>query len=298
MYSNEADLLEEITNLVLMRLTLPSSLETLIAEGESLKTVLFPSTASEQFKENKKGVEFWNCSNLDKHSLINIALNVQINIMKFAYQHLSALEHDYYVESYVDNRYESPYQAVYVYPGSSVPEWLVYKTTKDEMIVDLSPPHLSPLLGFVFCFILAEGSEYGGLMEFNITVFDGEGDGEKDDVDIYMYRTCCCIALDHVCMIYDQPCSQYITSIAKNRKKFKIKVTARIVTNKYRKGPEVKLKGFGINPLKIKMKLIYTQIYSLIGCSISKSEAGKEAYHKGIAEVQVQNEAIGEGVQK
>ncbi|CAJ2656076.1 unnamed protein product [Trifolium pratense] len=278
---------------------LPSSLETLIAEGESLKTVLFPSTASEQFKENKKGVEFWNCSNLDKRSLINIGLNVQINIVKFAYQHLSTLEHDDYVESYDDYKYESPYQAVYVYPGSSVPKWLSYKTTKDEMIVDISPPHFSPLLGFVFCFILAEDSQYCDLMEFNITVFDGEGDGEKDDIDIYMYRTCCYTALDHVCMIYDQPCSQYLTSIAKNQTKFKIKVTARTVSNKYREGPEVKLKGFGISPLKIKMKkLIYTQIYSLIGCSISKSEVAKEVYDKGIAEVKVENEAIGQVLQK
>ncbi|PNX87961.1 NBS-containing resistance-like protein, partial [Trifolium pratense] len=93
--------------------------------------------------------------------------------------------------------------------------------------------------------------------------------------------------------------SQYLTSIAKNQTKFKIKVTARTVSNKYREGPEVKLKGFGISPLKIKMKkLIYTQIYSLIGCSISKSEVAKEVYDKGIAEVQVENEAIGQVLQK
>ncbi|KAK2432619.1 disease resistance protein RPV1 [Trifolium repens] len=134
---------------------LPSSLETLLVECKSLKTVLFPSTAAEQFKENKKRVEFWNCLNLDERSLINIGFNMQINLMKFAYQHLSTLEHDY-VESYVDYKDNfSSYQAVYVYPGSSVPEWFEYKTTENEMIVDLSS-HLSPLLGFVFCFILVE----------------------------------------------------------------------------------------------------------------------------------------------
>jgi len=87
---------------------------------------------------------------LDEHSLINIGLNLQINLMEFAYQHLSTLEHDK-VESYVDYKYNhDSYQAAYVYPGSSVPEWLEYRTTKNDMIVDLSPPHLSPLLGFVF----------------------------------------------------------------------------------------------------------------------------------------------------
>jgi hypothetical protein len=64
---------------------LPSSVETLLLNDcESLKTVLFPSTVAEQLKENKKRAEFWNCLNLDESSLINIWLNVQINLMKFA----------------------------------------------------------------------------------------------------------------------------------------------------------------------------------------------------------------------
>jgi hypothetical protein len=135
---------------------LPSSLESLIAEGGSLNTVFFPSTAAEQFKENKKRVEFWNCLNLHIQSLVDIEINAEINIMKFAYQHLSTMEHDDYVESYVDYKYNfASYQAMYVYPGSSVPYWFEYKTTENEMIVDLSS-HLSPLLGFVFCFILVE----------------------------------------------------------------------------------------------------------------------------------------------
>ncbi|RHN58716.1 putative TIR domain, winged helix-turn-helix DNA-binding domain-containing protein [Medicago truncatula] len=228
---------------------LPSSLETLLVDCVSLKSVFFPSTVAEQLKENKKRIEFWNCFKLDERSLINIGLNLQINLMEFAYQHLSTLEHDK-VESYVDYKdILDSYQAVYVYPGSSVPEWLEYKTTKNDMIVDLSPPHLSPLLGFVFCFILAEDSKYCDIMEFNISTFDGEGDGEKDGVDIYMYRTCCYTELDHVCMIYDQPCSHYLTSIAKSQTQVKIKVTARTIGNKFRERTEVKLKGFGISPI-------------------------------------------------
>ncbi|XP_024637232.2 putative disease resistance protein At4g11170 isoform X1 [Medicago truncatula] len=228
---------------------LPSSVETLLVECRSLKTVLFPSTVSEQFKENKKRIEFWNCWNLDEHSLINIGLNLQMNLIKFTYQHLSTLEHDH-VESYVDykDNFDS-YQAVYVYPGSSIPEWLEYKTTKDDMIVDLSPHYLSPLLGFVFCFVLAKDIHYCDRIELNITTNDAEGDDEKGGVNIYMDRTRLGIASDHVCMIYDQPFSHYLTSIANNKRRFKIKVTARTEINVYRMRPEVELKGLGISPI-------------------------------------------------
>nr|WIL59983.1 nodulation protein [Melilotus officinalis] len=228
---------------------LPSSVETLHVEFcESLKIVLFPSTVDEQFKENKKRIEFWNCSNLDKRSLINIGLNLQINLMKFAYQHLSTLEHDY-IESYVDykDNFDS-YQAVYVYPGSSFPKWLEYKTTKDDMIVDLSPPHLSPLLGFVFCFILAKDNKYCDKIELNITTIDVEDDSEKDGVDIYMHGPMFNFS-DHVCMIYNQPCSQYLTRKAKNQKRFKVKVTARTKPNYMTESSKVELKGFGISPI-------------------------------------------------
>nr|WIL59980.1 nodulation protein [Melilotus officinalis] len=224
---------------------LPSSLKILLVQDVPLKSVLFPSTVTEQFKENKKRIEFWNCLNLDIFSLINIRLNVQINLMKFTHQRLSTLEHDKF-ESYVDykDKFDSD-QAVYVYPGSSVPEWLEYKTTKNNMIVDLSPPHLSPLLGFVFCFVLSEGTKFCDEIELNITTIDVEDDSEKDGVDIYMH-VAFDLKSDHVCMIYDQRCSQYLTRIAKNQTRFKIKVTARDMRLKRR---EVKLKGFGISPI-------------------------------------------------
>ncbi|KAJ1416291.1 Leucine-rich repeat 3 [Sesbania bispinosa] len=105
---------------------LPLSLETLRAEKcKLLKTMLLPSAASEQFKENRKRVGFWNCLNLDEHSLMTIGLNVQINVIKFAYQHLSTQKHDH-VENYDDyhDNYHS-YQAMYVYPGSRIPDWFV-----------------------------------------------------------------------------------------------------------------------------------------------------------------------------
>nr|WIL59979.1 nodulation protein [Melilotus officinalis] len=225
---------------------LPSSVETLIVDCESLKSVLLPSTFAEQFKENKKRIEFWNCLNLNERSLKNIGLNVQINLIKFTYQHLSTLEHDDYLESYVDykDNFDS-YQAMYVYPGSSVPKWFKYKTSNDDMIVDLSPTHLSPLMGFVFCFVFAEHSHYCDKIELNITTIDVEADGEKDGVNIYIHGPIY-IESNHVCMIYDQPCSQYLTRKAKNQTSFKIKVSARAILP-YRERREVKLKEFGIS---------------------------------------------------
>ncbi|XP_029125004.1 TMV resistance protein N-like [Cajanus cajan] len=69
---------------------LPPCLETLnVTECKSLKTaLLFPSTAVEQLRETRTRVLFLNCLNLDEHSLVAIGLNVQINMMKFANQHL------------------------------------------------------------------------------------------------------------------------------------------------------------------------------------------------------------------
>ncbi|KAJ1409677.1 Toll/interleukin-1 receptor-like proteiny [Sesbania bispinosa] len=160
---------------------LPPSLETLLAGGKygpgQLETVCFP-TVSEQFKENRKWVELWNCLDLDEHSLMAIELNVQINMEKFAHQHLSAPKHDY-VESYnLGYDYDDSYQVVYVYPGSSVPEWLEHRTMEGYILIDLSCTPHSPQLGFIFCFIL---EDYRFLNDdqllFEITISDGNEEG-------------------------------------------------------------------------------------------------------------------------
>ncbi|XP_061364023.1 putative disease resistance protein At4g11170 [Gastrolobium bilobum] len=105
---------------------LPPSLEMLDASGcISLETVLFPSTASEQLNENKKRVAFWNCLKLDEHSLRAIELNAQVNMMKFAFQHLSIFGRSYDA------------QITYVDQESIIQEWLFYrKTTSDFLPVN------------------------------------------------------------------------------------------------------------------------------------------------------------------
>ncbi|RDX69425.1 Disease resistance protein RRS1, partial [Mucuna pruriens] len=227
---------------------LPPSLGTLNVRGcISLKTVLFPSTTAEQLKENKKRVLFLNCLNLDEHSLVAIGLNAQINMMKLAYQHLSTPNHhhvrsynnddsdydsdDYgYLENHFNNHHS--YQGVYGYPGSSVPEWLECKTTKDYIVIDLSSAQACPLLGFIFCFVIGKYRDTIGKLECYINVSEGdgngegegEGEGEKDSVRMYINYWVWTIESDHVCVIYDRRCSDFLNSRAKNQTRFKIEV--------------------------------------------------------------------------
>jgi len=212
---------------------LPPSLETLDARGcVSLESVMFPFTVSEQLKENKKRVAFWNCLKLDEPSLTAIELNAQINMMKFAHQHFSLF---------------GDAQSTYVYPGSKVPKWLVHKTTHDDfVIIDLSSvlsPHSSHI-GFIFGFVVPE-VPFGGLaLEFRIST-GGEG-GEGSHINVYVDRPRHGITSDHVYLMYDQACSHYLNSRAKHEPRLKIKIAlaSRTLTSKY---VPLELKAFGIS---------------------------------------------------
>jgi len=113
---------------------------------------------------------FANCLKLDEHSLANIVFNLQINILKFAYQHVSASEQDFHNKFNDYNDHIESYQAIYVYPGSSVPKWFEYKTTTDFVVIDLSSSTpRSPLLGFV----LGGNWLIVGMLKFNIMICEG-----------------------------------------------------------------------------------------------------------------------------
>ncbi|XP_058743712.1 disease resistance protein RML1A-like [Vicia villosa] len=211
---------------------LPSSLITLDASGcESLENVTFPSTALQMLKENKTRVAFWNCLKLDEHSLKAIGLNAKINMMKFAHKHISISRHNYDA------------QGTYVYPGSNVPEWLVYRTTGDYMTIDLSFANHSSSLGFIFCFIVPQVPSQGFILRFNIGVDEGE------DIQWYLDRPSNEIKSDHVYLIYDVGFSRYLSNRVKDQPKFKIKVTAesRTLTSEYES--LMMLRGFGVSPI-------------------------------------------------
>nr|KYP42796.1 Putative disease resistance protein At4g11170 family [Cajanus cajan] len=207
---------------------LPTSLDIMYAcNCRSLKTVLFPS-AVEQLKENRKSFLLNNCMELDEQSLMAIGLNAQINLMKFAYQHLPFLKNDH-IENYgdYDNNYVL-YQAVYVYPGTSIPDWLEYKTTTEEdyIIIDLSSVP-SPPLAFIFCFIIHTEDIYlpDETLKLKITISDDENEDNKDSIEIYTFLpNRLQSASKHLFVVYDQRCSCYLNSKAKSLPKFKIGV--------------------------------------------------------------------------
>lgn len=245
---------------------LPSSLEFLYVEGcKSLRTVLFPSAAAEQLKENRKLVQFWNCFNLDEHSLRNIGFNAQINLMKYACQHVTTPNHDYF-ETFDDCKHNNvcnnvaytsvvaSYQATYVYPGSNVPDWLEYKATVDEIImIDLSKAQPSPL-GFIFCFILSRyyEKEYDNLNS-HIAVIECEDDGyiEGSTHMIAIPEPGSNTEMDHVCLMYPKACSRYLAGLAENQTRLKIKVIATAKTETISGvSPTMSwLKAFGVSPI-------------------------------------------------
>ncbi|CAJ2663483.1 unnamed protein product [Trifolium pratense] len=221
---------------------LPSSLITLDASGcVALENVTFPSISLQKLKENKTRVAFWNCLRLDQHSLKAIGLNAQINMMKFAHQHISISGRNYDA------------QGTYVYPGSNVPEWLVYRTTRDSMTIDLSFVNHSSPLAFIFCFIVPQVESPGFILRFNISVDEGE------DIQLYLDRPSQEIKSDHVYLISDRGFSRYLNSRVKYQPKFKIKVTAesRTLTSEY--VSLMMLRGFGVSPINTSQYLNNTQ---------------------------------------
>ncbi|XP_027337256.1 disease resistance protein RML1A-like [Abrus precatorius] len=237
---------------------LPPSIEILLVEEcTSLKTVLFPSTPTERFNENRKRAEFWNCFNLDEASLIAIGLSASRNIRKFACLHIFPSKHDH------DN-YSDYNQSMYVYPGSNVPEWLEYKTKNDYIVIDLPAAQIPSMLGFIFCFIIGKDSEYGEILIIDVTVSDGDGEGKKENFEMHMTRPCAKIALDHVCVMYNQQFSDYLLSRAEYQKRFQIKVTTRMKSSESRYRPEVAIKGIGVSKINGSTYLNFIRIRELI----------------------------------
>jgi len=215
---------------------LPSLLKTLDASDcISLKTVTFPSANLQMLKENKKMVAFWNCLKLDEPSLQAIGLNAHINMMNFALKHVSTFVHDY------DS------QATYVYPGNSVPEWLKYRTTGDSLTVDLSftKQHSFDHLDFIVGFIVPEIALQGSILRFNIAI----GEGEGDNIQVYLGRTSHGIQFDHVYLMCNQNLSHSLRNRFKNQSTLEIRITMESGTLTSEYVPLKQLKGFGISPI-------------------------------------------------
>ncbi|KAL2340314.1 hypothetical protein Fmac_008254 [Flemingia macrophylla] len=210
---------------------LPVSLETLNATGcESLKIVLFPSTIVEQLKENKNRVFFELCSNLDEHSLKAIELNAQLNMVKFAQRRLSA---------------QDDHEAIYAYPGSSVPEWFKYKTTNDYIIIDdISFVASSPVMGFIFCVVFHKHPYLPPhhVYDIEISISGGEGKGNTFKIEHFWVDES-----DQVYLINNEFCSDFLISSAEDLTRFEIHVT----TYRSISGEQCQdlVNGFGVTPI-------------------------------------------------
>jgi hypothetical protein len=164
-------------------------------------------------------------------------------MMKFTHQDISIFrDHDYDA------------QGTYVYPGSNVPEWLLYRTTRDDMTIDLSFGNHSSPLGFIFCFIVPQVPSEGFILRFNIEIDEGE-----EDIQLYLDRPRQKIRSNHVCLIYYRSFSRYLNSRIKDQPKFKIKVTAESQTLTRQYVPLMMLKGFGISPINTSQNLNFIQ---------------------------------------
>nr|XP_004510440.1 disease resistance protein LAZ5 isoform X2 [Cicer arietinum] len=218
---------------------LPPSVETLNVDGcISLENVAFGSTTSEQLKEKKKKVTFWNCLKLNEPSLKAIELNAQINMMNLSHQHISTCDGD------CDHDHDHG-QGMYVYPGSEIPEWLEYSTTTHDYItIDLSSAPYFSQLGFIFGFIIPTISSEGLTLTFKIS--DGDGEDEGEGIKVYLDRPRQGIESDHVYLMSEPRCSHYLASRANDQSKIKIKVRAasRTLTSGYM---PVQLRGFGVS---------------------------------------------------
>ncbi|MED6106645.1 hypothetical protein PIB30_006270 [Stylosanthes scabra] len=238
---------------------LPLSIETLDAENcTSLKAVFFPNV-SQQLKENKTRVVFWNCLKLEKQFLKAMALNAHINMVRFSNQYLSALEHDN-----VDNSNEDP-EASYVYPGSNVPNWFEYQTTTDQLTVNLSSAPYAPKLGFILCFIVP-ALPYEGL-RLMVTISGDEEDDGSEVMTLNLDRPRKEILSDHVTLIYDQRCTSFLNSRGQHRRMFKIKVSV-VSVSMASEYVAVELKGFGVhqvNPLEYPSFISFIRRMELLG---------------------------------
>ncbi|XP_057733515.1 putative disease resistance protein At4g11170 [Arachis stenosperma] len=221
---------------------LPISVETLDADNcTSLKTMLFP-IINEQMKENKRRVVFWNCLMLHEQFRNAIALNVHINVVRFAMRHLSVLGQDH-VE---DSNDHGAHKASYVYPGSTVPEWLEYQTTTDNLTIDLYSTPYAPNSSYVLCFVVPKVPSEGFMLLFSIS------DNEGESVEVSLDRSPSVISSDHVCLIYDQRCANFLKRKVQTRRMFQINVSA-VSISAGLENVTVQLKGFGVhlvNPLE------------------------------------------------
>nr|KYP58388.1 Putative disease resistance protein At4g11170 family [Cajanus cajan] len=177
---------------------LPLSIKEFYATNcSSLENVMFTLSAVEILKAYKMHTKFQNCVKLDEHSLSAIGVNAHVNIKKVAYDHLSTIGTKF-LDGPVD----------VIYPGSKVPEWFLYRTTRASVTIDFSSAPCSKIMGFIFCVIVDKfPSNDKNFIGCDCYMETGIGESvTRGHMDTWSSIHACEFFSEHVCLWYDEKC--------------------------------------------------------------------------------------------
>lgn len=142
---------------------LPPSIEVLdVTNCTSLETVFTSTAIDEILQEHKVFISFKNCVELNEYSHNGIMLDAQVRLKEAAYVDVSAKiegsksDPCFFFKSEATSSYHYP--PTVICPGSRVPDWFHYRSTKASITIELSVSHSpqSNLFGFIFCLILPQ----------------------------------------------------------------------------------------------------------------------------------------------
>ncbi|KAJ1437558.1 Leucine-rich repeat domain superfamily [Sesbania bispinosa] len=199
---------------------LPPSIEVLdVTNCTSLETVLTSPVIDELLQEHKVFISFKNCVNLSEYSRNVIMTDAHVRIKEVAYVHVSAkIERSdpyYFFKSEVMSSYHHP--PTVIYPGSRVPEWFHYRSTKPSITIELLHSPQSNICGFIFCLILPPSPSNENNCNWKIGCECYLESGEKiRNTSMCSFATG--LVSDHVYLWYDENfCLEMFNTIDENR---------------------------------------------------------------------------------
>ncbi|XP_027332811.1 disease resistance-like protein DSC1 [Abrus precatorius] len=198
---------------------LPESIEVLDATNCPCLEIVFASPViDELLQEHKLFISFKNCVKLNEHSLNVIMTDAHVRIKEVAYVHVSAKiersEPCYYFKSEFMSSYHHP--PTVIFPGSRVPDWFNYRSTKASITVELLHSPQCNLCGFIFCLILPPSSSNENNCNWKIGC---ECYLESDEriINTSMCSFATGLVSDHVYLWYDENFCLEMNTIVESR---------------------------------------------------------------------------------
>lgn len=201
---------------------LPPSIEVLdVTNCTSLETVFTSPVIDELLQEHKVFISFKNCVRLSEHSLNAIMTDAHVRIKEVAYVHVSAMiersDPCYLFKSELMPSYHHP--PTVIFPGSRVPDWFHYRSTKASITIELSHSLQSNICGFIFCLILPPSSSNESNCNWKIGCECYLEGGERiRNTSMCSFATG--LVSDHVYLWYDESfCLDMFDTIVESRTK-------------------------------------------------------------------------------